>query len=125
MDTTGDALEDDETPFCHLQGYSRRVNRFDGNRNCSNNANRNHGGTDGRYGLRTPRPPPDKPQGRFTQPNQRQRAYKPRVQCDACKRIGHDAVNCDMLAIALYIDKHTKDISDNDRSNIKSCWLEK
>ena len=53
------------------------------------------------------------------------RDYKPGVQCDACKRIGHDAVNCDMLAIALYIDRYTKDISATDRSTIESRWLDK
>ena len=47
------------------------------------------------------------------------------MQCDTCKRIGHDAVNCDMLAIALYIDRYTKDISATDRSTIESCWLDK
>ncbi len=104
MVTTWDASEDDETSFCHLQGYSPRIYRFDGNRNRGDDAHRNRGGADGRYGLRTPRPPPNKPQGWFTRPDQYCRAYKPGVQCDACKRIGHDAVNCDMLAIALYID---------------------
>ena len=125
MDTTWDAAEDDETPFCHLQGYTPRIHCFDGYRNRGNDAHRNHGGAEGCYGLRTPRPPPDKPQGWFTRPDQRCHAYKPGVQCDACKRIGHDAVNCNMLAIALYIDRYTKDISDTERSTIKSCWLDK
>jgi hypothetical protein len=30
-----------------------------------------------------------------------------------------------MVAIALYIDQYTKDISDTDRSTIESCWLDK
>jgi hypothetical protein len=79
----------------------------------------------GRTGLRNPRPPSDKPQGRFTRPDQCRRAYKPGVQCDACKRIGYNAVNCDMLAIALYIDRYIKDISATERSTIESCWLDK
>jgi hypothetical protein len=125
MVTTWDALEDDKTPFCHLQGYSPWINRFNGYRNQGDDAHRNRGGADGRYGLCTPRPPPDKPQGWFTRPDQCCHAYKPGVQCDACKRIGHNAVNCHMLAIALYINRYTKDISADDRSAIESCWLEK
>ena len=121
MDTTWDTSEDDETPFCHLQGYSLQINSFDGYRNRGDNTHRNCGSAEGGYGLCTPRPPPDKPQGWLTQPDQRRHAYKPGVQCDACKRIGHNAVNCNMLAIALYIDCYTKDISAEDRSAIKSC----
>jgi hypothetical protein len=88
MVTTWDASEDDETPFCHLQGYSPPIYHFDGNRNQGDDAHRNRGGADGRYGLRTPCPPPNKPQGWFTRPDQRRCAYKPGVQCDAYKRIG-------------------------------------
>jgi hypothetical protein len=125
MDTTWDAAEDDEAPFCHLQGYTPRLHRLDGYRNRGDDAHRNRGGAEGCYGLRTPRPPPDKPQGRYTRPDQRRRAYKPGVQCNACKRIGHDAINCDMLAIALYIDRYTKDIYATNCSTIESCWLDK
>ena len=69
MDTTWDAAEDDEAPFCHLQGYTPRLYRFDGYRNRGDDAHRNRGGAEGRFGLRTPRPPSDKPQGRFTRPD--------------------------------------------------------
>ena len=125
MDTTWDAAEDDEAPFCYLQGYTPRLHRLDRYRNRGDNAHRNRGGAEGRYGLRTPRPPSDKPQGRFMRPDQRRHAFKPGVQCNACKRIGHNAVNCDMLMIALYIDRYTKDISATDRSTIESRWLDK
>ena len=131
MDTTWDASEDDELPFCHVQGFSPRAFRTDGYRPSDNarprgdDNHRSRGGSDGRYGIRQARPPPDKPQGRFARPDQRRRAYKPGVQCDACKRLGHDAANCDMLAIALYIDRYIKDSSDQDRSAIESRWVEK
>jgi hypothetical protein len=131
MDTTWDALADNETAYCHVQGYSPRAFRMDGHRPLDGNRNRgaksprNRGGAEGRYGLHTPRPPSDTPQGHFTRPDQRRRAYKPGVQCDACKRLGHDAVNCDMLAIALYIDRYTKDITENARSAIESRWIDK
>ena len=125
MDTTWDAAEDDETPFCHLQGYTPRIHCFDRYRNRGNDTHRNRGGAEGRYGFHTPRPPPDKPQGWFTWPDQDRRAYKPGIQCDACKRIGHNAVYCDMLVITLYINRYTKDISATKRSTIESCWLDK
>jgi hypothetical protein len=125
LDTTWDDAEDDEAPFCHLQGYTPQLRHLDRYCNCGNDAHRNRGSAEGRPGLRTPRPPSDKPQGRFTRPDQRRRAYKPGVQCNACKRIGHNAVNCDMLAIALYIDRYIKDISATKRSTIKSRWLDK
>ncbi len=47
------------------------------------------------------------------------------MQCDACKCIGHDAVNCDVLAIALYINRYIKDVTDSERLAIESRWIEK
>ncbi len=131
MDTIWDASEEDELAYCHVQGYNPRAFRMDGYRPSDNARNRSddnprpRGGPDGRYGIRNARPSPDKPQGRFARPDQRRRAYKPGVQCDACKRLGHDAANCDMLAIALYIDRYIKDTTDQDRSAIESRWIEK
>jgi hypothetical protein len=66
------------------------------------------------------------PKGRFVRPEQRRRPYDPKVQCDACKRVGHEALSCDMLAIALYLERYTKkELSDVDRSKIKQQWLGK
>jgi hypothetical protein len=45
------------------------------------------------------------------------------VQCEACKRIGHEAVNCDMLALALFIERHKQSLSDAERTTIESKWL--
>jgi hypothetical protein len=46
------------------------------------------------------------------------------VQCNVCKRLGHEASRCDMLAIALFLDKYVKhSLSDNDRCRIESKWV--
>jgi hypothetical protein len=58
--------------------------------------------------------------GRYTRPDQRRRPFKPGVQCAACKRVGHEAVNCDMLAIALFIDRYTKkDLTATDKDRLE------
>ena len=45
------------------------------------------------------------PRDRSIRPDHRRRSFVPGVQCNACKRIGHEASSCDMLAIALFLDK--------------------
>jgi len=66
-------------------------------------------------------PPP--PRGRFARPDRRRRSFLPNVQCEACKRIGHEAVNCDMLAVALFIERHKQSLSDVEHNSIESKWL--
>jgi hypothetical protein len=125
-----DPVEDDAT-YCHIQGFRPRAFRMEGHRPSDgfrtrgDEFNRQRGGPEGRYGNRNSRTPPDKPQGRYTRPDQRRREYKAGVQCDACKRPGHEAVNCDMLAIALYIDRYTKGMGDDERSKVESRWLDR
>jgi len=63
------------------------------------------------------------PRGRFARPDQRRRSFLPNVQCEACKRIGHEAINCDMLALALLIERHKQSLSDAKREEIESKWL--
>ena len=63
------------------------------------------------------------PRGRFAHPDQRRRSFLPNVQCEACKRIGHEAINCDMLALALIIERHKQSLSDAKRDEIESKWL--
>ncbi len=46
------------------------------------------------------------------------------MQCEAYKRIGHEAANCNMLAVALLVDRYTKaDLTDVERSAIEQKWL--
>ncbi len=66
------------------------------------------------------------PRDQSIRPDQRHCSFLHGVQCDACKRLGHEASSCDMLAIALFLDKHVKhSLSDNDRRRIESNWVDR
>jgi hypothetical protein len=42
----------------------------------------------------------------------------------ACKQLGHEATNCNMLAIALFINHYTKkELSETDWMDIEHKWL--
>ena len=141
---TDDDDDDDASPDPHLliQGYLPRANRVDrpndrgfssprlhtpwtdaryNNRGGGDRfGDRGNGGGD-RLGDRGKGPPTA---GRYTRPDQRRRPYKPGVQCAACKRIGHEAANCDMLAIALFIDRYTKqNLNSTDKDRLEQQWL--
>jgi hypothetical protein len=48
----------------------------------------------------------------------------PGVQCNACKRVGYEAINCDMLALALFVEGYVKaSQTDLARDYIKQRWL--
>jgi hypothetical protein len=48
----------------------------------------------------------------------------PDKQCAVCKRIGHKEVNCNMLALALFVNRYIHhSLLDSERSEIKSKWL--
>ena len=140
-DSMVDVLSDDELQFCHLQGYQPHVFRMEQGRDRGG-----HGPErrefDRRLGFdhRQDRPSlaSDRtstsstlsserssamPRGRFARPDQRRRSFLPNVQCEACKRIGHEAINCDMLAVALFIEHHKQSLSDAKRDAIESKWL--
>jgi hypothetical protein len=45
--------------------------------------------------------------------------------CAACKRRGHPASNCDMLAMALFLDKYVKhSMTSTDHDKLEAAWLE-
>ena len=69
----------------------------------------------GRHG-RTPR-------GRFTRPDRNEGDYHPDVICDACRRTGHVAATCDVLAIALFIEKYMRELLDGLRDKIETDWV--
>ena len=54
----------------------------------------------------------DTARGRFARPDQLRCLFLPNVQCEACKRIGHEAINCNMLALALFIECHKQSLLD-------------
>ena len=77
----------------------------------------------GRNGGRPGRSPA--PRGRFVRPDSNGGEFRPDVICDACRRKGHVAANCDVLAIALFIEKYKRDLSDDAKDRIESGWIER
>ncbi len=61
--------------------------------------------------------------GRFTRPDRNDGPYRPDTICDACRRTGHVAANCDVLAIALFIEKYKQDLSDDVKDIIEMDWV--
>jgi hypothetical protein len=47
----------------------------------------------------------------------------PDVICAACKRRGHPASSCDMLAIALSVERHKKQLSESKKLAIEEAWV--
>ena len=46
------------------------------------------------------------------------------VQCDACKRVGHVAKHCDMLATAICLERYMKhDLTASTCDSIEKDWL--
>ena len=73
----------------------------------------------GRGNGRTARPS----RGRFTCPDRNDGPYRPDTICDACCRTGHVAANCDVLAIALFIEKYKRDLLDDVKDRIETDWV--
>ena len=58
------------------------------------------------------------------QPDQNRRPYLADVQCDACKRVGHVAKHCDILATAICLERYMKhDLAASMRDLIDKDWL--
>ena len=65
-------------------------------------------------------------QGRITNPSRNRRPYLPDVQCAACRKVGHVAKHCDMLATAICLERYMKqDLSAAVRDTIEKEWLER
>ena len=71
------------------------------------------------------RPGGDGPRGRYARPDHNRRPCDPDITCAACKRRGHPASNCDMLAIALFLDKYNKSMTNADREKVETAWLQR
>jgi hypothetical protein len=64
------------------------------------------------------------PWDRVICPDQRRRKFLPGVQCEVCKRLGHVASTCDMLAMVLFVEKYIKQsLSNEDRRKIEADWI--
>ena len=149
MEPVWNLVDKDELPFCHVQGYEPRILRieqgrdrrehgtsFRDNRRESSTTqfgsrNNNHTNNSGfhdqvpfnsRYGNGGKRPS-DSATGRPIRPDQRRRPFLPGVICAACKRTGHEASSCDMLAIAIFVEKHRNSLSDGEKSAIEDRWI--
>jgi hypothetical protein len=71
------------------------------------------------------RPARDGPRGRYARPDHNRRLWDPDITCAACKRRGHPAANCDMLAMALFLEKYNRSMSNADRDKIEAAWLQR
>jgi hypothetical protein len=137
-----DSVDEGKLPYCHVQGYCLRVFRIEqGNdrtpagcyNDCSAGMCNGHAfdqrGSDRRGSdRRGDRPGSERtrspPQGQFARHDQRHRPFLSDVQCDACKRVRHEAANCDILAVALFIDCYVKtDLSELQHRSIEEKWL--
>ena len=63
--------------------------------------------------------------GRVVRPDLNNGEYRPDIICDACRRKGHVAANCDVLAIALFIEKYKRELSNKAKDKIESAWVER
>jgi hypothetical protein len=58
--------------------------------------------------------------------NRNRRPFLAEVQCEACKRVGHVAKHCDMLATAICLKRYMKqDLSPSTHDAIEKEWLTK
>ena len=73
-------------------------------------------------------PVPDRPRQRRgpPRPDRNRRPYLADVQCAACKRVGHVAKLCDMLATAICLERCMKhDLNTSSRDSIEKDWLKR
>jgi hypothetical protein len=137
------AVDADKLPLCAVQGYCPRVfhvdqgqDRFRSSSGCrpyerdSPASRGSHGFDSDRVGrgCRNFKRNGDcsSPRNQSIHPDHRHHSFLHGMQCNACKRLGHKASSCDMLAIALFLDKYVKhSFSDDDRNRIESNWVDK
>jgi hypothetical protein len=135
--------EDAGLPLCLVQGYAPQVYRME--QGCDPDRPPQFGcpydrmGPPGRGGCDHGHPAPrdwkgghnnecddgrPSPRDCSIRPDQQHCGFLPGVQCDTCKRIGHVTTKCDMLAMAIYLDKYIKQsLSEEDKRKIESSWL--
>jgi hypothetical protein len=65
------------------------------------------------------------PRGCFVRPDRNGRKWDPSLVCNACRCSGYIASQCDMLAMAIFIEKYKKNASNNFKDKIETAWLEK
>jgi hypothetical protein len=63
------------------------------------------------------------PKRHYVQPNWNGGAYQTNKICNACCCFGHVVANCDILIIALLIEKYKQNLLNNMKDHIESKWL--
>ncbi len=67
-----------------------------------------------------------KARGRYARPDHNRRKFDPSIICDACKRRGHPASQCDLLAQAIFLTKYMKhSLTDLARGKMEEVWLKR
>jgi hypothetical protein len=70
------------------------------------------------------RPRPQRNPGWLARLDRNRRPFLPDVQCTACKRIGHVAKHCNMLAMAICLERYMKrDMLNSVQDAIEKDWL--
>jgi hypothetical protein len=64
--------------------------------------------------------------GQYAQPDHNRWAWDSKIVRDACKQQGHSAANCNMLAMALFLEKHVKvSMTPSTCNRIEVAWLQR
>jgi hypothetical protein len=112
-----------------IQGYSPAVCRVDdslrrGRLDTDFERRGNGKGTRGTVAQSSGCAPPPSSRGHFPNPDKRRQEFLPGVTCEACRHIGHRAVNCDMLAMALCLKRYMKGhLFNAAMDSIESDWV--
>ena len=89
---------------------------------------------DNRYSRGAPGSPRDayrpwdlpNPRKHYARPNHNRRKFDPTIICNACKRRGHPASQCDLLAQAIILTKYMKhSLTDLARGKLGEAWLKR
>jgi hypothetical protein len=107
-----------QLPEPHIQGYIPVAFRTDmGGRCCDYHED---------HGQRQTPQDALAPRGQYACPDCNYQKYDPQLVCEACKRRGHLAATCDMLAQALFLTKYMKNIlTEQARAKMEEAWLQR
>jgi hypothetical protein len=127
--SVGDSAEEEESAMPLIQGSTPAVFRMDVDSHGWDL--RRQGIGDNRYSGGAPAGPRNASsardsRGRYARPDHNQRKFDPSIICDACKRRGHPASQCDLLAQAIFLTKYMKhSLTDLARGKLEEAWLKR
>ena len=113
------------------ENASVRFNDKDSTRRDRADPRRSYGDTDQRRVQNDRRPPPGRPSsdrpgsGRSIRPDRNRSSYLPNALCEACRRTGHVAATCDVLAMALLLEKYKRNMDDDSKDRLESAWIKR